>query len=308
MTRPLRIEFEGAVYHITSRGNAKQDVYLGRTDRIEFLKLLEDTVCRFHWICHAYCLMNNHYHLLIETPLGNLSQGMRHLNGVYTQNFNHRHERVGHLFQGRFKSILVEKETHLLELTRYIVLNPVRAGFVRTPELWPWSSYRVTAGFEKKPEFLETLWLLSQFDDDPQQAMDDYRAFVAAGVDANPWEKLKGSILGSERYIQKMEPYLKDKFRESDHLRREVLVTRPSLEQLFSGDDNRDVRNVKIFEAVRVYGYKLREVADHLGLHYTTVSLLAKRVAERENAKSKDLTPRGSDFAEELEPDRQCQK
>ncbi len=308
MARPLRIEFEGAVYHITSRGNAKQDVYLDRTDRIEFLQLLGDTTRRFHWICHAYCLMNNHYHLLIETPLGNLSRGMRHLNGVYTQDFNNRHERVGHLFQGRFKSILVERETHLLELTRYIVLNPVIAGFVRAPELWPWSSYRATAGFEKKPEFLETRWLLSQFDDDLQQAMDDYRAFVAAGVDANPWEKLKGSILGSESYIQKMEPYLKDKFRESDHLRREVLVTRPSLEQLFSGDENRDVRNVKIFEAVRVHGYKLREVADHLGLHYTTVSLLAKRVAERENAKSKDLTPRGSDCAEEPEPDRQCQK
>ena len=128
------------------------------------------------------------------------------MNGVYTQDFNNRHERVGHLFQGRFKSILVEKGNYLLELTRYIVLNPVRAGLVRTPDLWPWSSYRATADFEKKPEFLETIWLLSQFDDDLQQAMDDYRAFVAAGVDANPWENLKGSILGRESYIQRMEP------------------------------------------------------------------------------------------------------
>lgn len=230
------------------------------------------------------------------------------MNGVYTQDFNNRHERVGHLFQGRFKSILVKKGNYLLELTRYIVLNPVRAGLVRTPDLWPWSSYRATADFEKKPEFLETIWLLSQFDDDLQQAMDDYRAFVAAGVDANPWENLKGSILGRESYIQKMEPWLKDKFQTSDHLRREVLVTRPSLEKLFSGDDDRAARNIKIFEAVRVHGYKLREVADHLGLHYTTVSLLAKRVAERENTKSKDLTPRGSDCAEELEPEGQCQK
>jgi len=308
MARPLRIEFEGAVYHITSRGNAKQDIYLGRTDRIEFLKLLEETTRRFHWICHAYCLMNNHYHLLIETPLGNLSRGMRHLNGVYTQAFNNRHGRIGHLFQGRYKSILVERETHLLELTRYIVLNPVRAGFVQAPELWPWSSYRATAGFEKKPEFLETTWLLSQFDDDPRQAMSDYRAFVAAGVDANPWDNLKGSILGSESYIQKMEPYLKGKRHESDYLRREVLVTRPSLEQLFSGNGDRAVRNRRIFEAVRVYGYKLREVADHLGLHYTTVSLLAKRGAERENTKSKDVTPRGSQVLEEEPPDRQRQK
>jgi REP element-mobilizing transposase RayT len=139
MARPLRIEYPGAVYHITSRGNAYQDVFLDDADRERFLEVLKQTVDRFNWLCHAYCLMMNHYHLLIETVDPTLSRGMRQLNGVYTQAFNRRHERVGHLFQGRYKAILVEKETYLLELSRYIVLNPVRAKMVKKPEEWEWS-------------------------------------------------------------------------------------------------------------------------------------------------------------------------
>jgi len=115
--------------------------------------VLAEAVERYHWICHAYCLMPNHYHLLVETPLANLSQGMRQLNGAYTQAFNRRHNRTGHLLQGRYKAILVEKESHLLELARYIVLNPVRAKLVRHPRAWRWSSYRATAGDEEPPSF-----------------------------------------------------------------------------------------------------------------------------------------------------------
>ena len=132
MARPLRIEFPGAVYHITSRGNGRQDIFSDDDDRIDFLERLSATVEHFHWICHAYCLMTNHYHLLIETPDGNLSAGMRQLNGTYTQAFNRKHRQVGHLFQGRFKSILVEKESHLLTLSRYIVRNPVAARMVKS--------------------------------------------------------------------------------------------------------------------------------------------------------------------------------
>ena len=128
MARQLRIEYPGGVYHVTGRGNARQDVFLDNEDRQSFLDLLQKVNKRFNWLCHAYCLMDNHYHLLIETPEGNLSQGMRQVGGVYTQTFNRRHGMVGHLFQGRFKSILVEKDSHLLELCRYVVLNPVRAG------------------------------------------------------------------------------------------------------------------------------------------------------------------------------------
>lgn len=116
-----------------------------------FLEVLSEVCERFNWECHAYCLMSNHYHLLIETPDANLSQGMRQLNGVYTQRFNRVHGRVGHVFQGRYKGILVEKDSYLLELARYIVLNPVRAGMVRSAKDWPWSSYRATCGQIKPP-------------------------------------------------------------------------------------------------------------------------------------------------------------
>ena len=146
MARPLRIEFEGALYHVTSRGDERRDIFLDDADREAFLQILGDVVRRFAWRCHAYCLMGNHYHLLIETPNANLSRGMRHLNGVYTKRFNRTHERVGHVMQGRYKSILVDKDEYLLELARYVVLNPVRAGVVRSARDWKWSSYRATAG------------------------------------------------------------------------------------------------------------------------------------------------------------------
>jgi len=161
MARPLRIEFPGAVYHITSRGNALQDIYVDDADREAFLDVLTRVVERFHWLCHAYCLMGNHYHLLVETLEPTLSRGMRQLNGVYTQRFNRRHGRAGHLFGGRFKAILVEREAYLLELCRYVVLNPVRAGLVRAAKDWPWSSYRATAGLAEAPPFLTVDWILA---------------------------------------------------------------------------------------------------------------------------------------------------
>jgi REP element-mobilizing transposase RayT len=299
MVRPLRIEFEGAVYHITSRGNAKQNIFLNRTDRVAFLNLLKETVERFEWICHAYCLMDNHYHLLIETPRANLSRGMRHLNAVYTQGFNRRHDLVGHVLQGRFKSILVERDRHLLELTRYVVLNPIRAGFVRSPDLWPWSSYKATAGLEAVPEFLEIRWLLSQFADDPKQAVDEYRAFVAAGYEADPWQNLRGPILGSERFVENMEPLLKEKNQSQEYARREKAVTCPTLERLFSADDDKVTRNRKIRDAVRKYEYTLKEVADHLGLHYTTISVIARKVAEEPGKKGAAFSQRSVDGLEE---------
>ncbi len=131
MARQLRLEYEGALYHVTVLGNGQQVIYIDDTDRSRFLELLGREVGQQHWRCYAYCLMDNHYHLLLETPEGNLSGGMRRLNGTYTQGFNRRYRRVRHVLQGRFKSLLVEKEAYLLELCRYIVLNPVRAHLVR---------------------------------------------------------------------------------------------------------------------------------------------------------------------------------
>ncbi|HWQ95123.1 MAG TPA: transposase, partial [Gammaproteobacteria bacterium] len=126
MSRPLRLEFPDALYHVTARGDRQEDIFEDDQDRELFLATLGQVISRFNWICHAWCLMDNHYHLLIQTPDGNLSKGMRQLNGVYTQASNRRHRRVGHLFQGRFKAILVDRDAYLLELSRYVVLNPVR--------------------------------------------------------------------------------------------------------------------------------------------------------------------------------------
>ena len=133
MARSIRIEYSGVLYHVTSRGDRREDIYEDDLDRELFLDIFGQVVDGWNWVCHAYCLMSNHYHLVIETPDGNLSKGMRQLNGVYTQASNRRHRRTGHLFQGRYKAILVDADAYLLELTRYVVLNPVRAGIVKDP-------------------------------------------------------------------------------------------------------------------------------------------------------------------------------
>lgn len=142
----------GGLYHVTSRGDRREDIYLHDADREKWLELFGQVCKRYHWKCHAYCLMSNHYHIVVETVEGNLSSGMRQLNGVYTQRFNATHQRVGHVFQGRYKGILVEKDSYLLELSRYVVLNPVRANMVINAGKWRWSSYRDMAGERNAPE------------------------------------------------------------------------------------------------------------------------------------------------------------
>jgi putative transposase len=199
MARPLRLEFAGALYHVTSRGNARQRVFLNEEDRRVYLDLLAKEVEQQGWRCYAYCLMDNHYHLLIETPEPNLVKGMRRLNGVYTQAFNRRHRRVGHLFQGRYKAIIVDKDAYLQELCRYIVLNPVRAKAVREPESWRWSSYRATAGEVAAPTWLAAREVQALFG-----GRTGYRRFVQEGMGgASPWAQLRGQIyLGRAGFLK----------------------------------------------------------------------------------------------------------
>jgi len=276
MARPLRIEYPGAVYHITSRGNARQDIFLDDEDRRVFLELLSQTVERFNWLCHAYCLMDNHYHLLVETLAPTLSRGMRQLNGVYTQKFNRRHGRVGHLFQGRYKAILVEKESHLLELCRYVVLNPVRAGLVRWAGDWPWSSYRATAGLEEAPPFLNTDWVLAQFAGEGEKARRAYQEFVAQGLGKSPWDALRGQVfLGSEEFLKSLPLPKGERLKEVPQAQR--LANRPALGEIFQ---NRAVDEA-IALAYREYGYTLQEIAAHLGVHYSTVSRRLRRFEQR---------------------------
>jgi len=282
MARPLRIEYEGAVYHVATRGNSGSDIFLNDADREHFLEILASTVERFGWICYAYCLMSNHYHLLVETPQPNLSRGMQHLNGVYTQWFNRQYSRFGHLVQGRFKSIVVEKESYLLELARYIVLNPVRAKMVRSARNWRWSSYRATAGQVEPPEFLTTNWLLAQFDRNPAEAIRAYQAFVKQGRHVDIWEDVKaGMLLGGDSFIQSLRPLLRDVEENREFRREERLATRPTLKELFADVSDKATRNELIHRAVRIHQYRLKEVGDHLGLCYSTISVIAKRVEER---------------------------
>lgn len=267
MARPLRIEYPGAAYHVTCRGNARERIFLVDPDRELFLQVLTQVVERFNWLCHAYCLMTNHYHLLIETVDPTLSRGMRQLNGVYTQAFNRRHLRTGHVFQGRYKAILVEKEAHLLELARYVVLNPVRAKMVRSAKDWPWSSYRATAGIEPAREFLTKDWIFAQFGSSMKKAQTDYRKFVSAGRGIPIWDSLRGQIyLGSDEFIAEHAPEGGAVLREVPRAQR--LVDRPSLDDAVV--DSKDTTGIAA--AYRHHGYTMHEIAEHLGVHYSTIS------------------------------------
>ena len=212
MARRLRLEYPGALYHLTARGNERKVIFRDDIDRQRFLAFLAREVKKMQWRLHAYCLMGNHYHLLVETPEPNLARGMRRLNSAHSQRFNRRHDRVGHLFQGRYHSVLVQKESYLLELSRYIVLNPVRAGMVASAHHWPWSSYRATAGFVPTPRFLEVRWLLEQFHSDPERARDAYQRFVNHQEIRCPWDDLRGGTwLGSESFHELVNALLKGK-------------------------------------------------------------------------------------------------
>ncbi len=278
MARPLRIEFPGAVYHVTSRGNARRRTFLDDEDRESFLSTLAWVVERCGWICHGYCLMDNHFHLMIETPKANLSRGMRQLNGVYTQGFNRRHRKAGHLFQGRFKAILVEKDAYLLELARYVVLNPVRAKMVKTPERYRWSSYRATVGLDAVAPALSIDWLLSQFAKTKSVARERYAAFVHEGIgQASPWEAIKGQVLlGSEAFVKKLLPHLKANQTVAEITRRQRSLHRPALKRIFGKMVSKEARNRAITVAHVKYGYTLTEIGREVGLHYATVSRLVK--------------------------------
>jgi putative transposase len=271
MVRPLRIEFSGALYHVTSRGDGRENIYLDDEDRQRFLSVLAHVCERFNWAVHAYCLMDNHYHLLIETADGNLSQGMRQLNGVYTQSFNRYYNRVGHVFQGRYRAVLVQKESYLLELSRYVVLNPVRAEMVRSAKDWPWSSYRDTAGLRGKPEWLCIDWLLSAFGRNKRQAMEAYRDFVRQGKgQLSPWQNIKNQIyLGTDAFVNEMQAKVSPEAAVDDTpavQRRKLAKPLEQYEKQYGG---------KREMAVKAYasgGYSMKEIADYLGVHYSSVS------------------------------------
>jgi len=269
------MEYAGALYHVTSRGDRQEEIYLDDTDREQFLVVLGEVCERFNWVLHAYCLMTNHYHLLIETPDRNLSKGMRQLNGVYTQRVNRRHKRVGHVFQGRYKAIIVQKDSYLLELARYIVLNPVRARMVRSAQEWPWSSYRATIDQANRQDWLTTDWILSAFGGKKSAAISGYKTFVSEGKNLpSPWAALKNQVyLGDEGFVEKLQGKI-EKDRDLSEVplaqRRMVAKSLQEYEQLAV------TRDEAIVTAYASGGYSMKEVGEYFGLHYSRISRLLK--------------------------------
>jgi REP element-mobilizing transposase RayT len=206
MSRPLRIEFPGACYHVTARGNGGQALFTDIEDALMFLDLLGREVTQQGWLCHGYCLIEDHYHLLVETPEPNLGRGMGRLNMRYSQWFGRRHRRQGHLFQGRYKAILFEKNRHLLELARHVVSNPMRLQAVNRVDLWRWSSYGALATGDQVPAWLATKTMLSLCGASDSESRSHWRDYVAQWPDAaSPWEALRGGqYLGSEAFLRSL--------------------------------------------------------------------------------------------------------
>jgi len=278
MARPLRLELAGGLYHVTSRGDRREAIFLNDADRLVWLEVFAQTCKRFNWICHAWCLMDNHYHIVVETIEGNLAQGMRHLNGVYTQTFNRTHKRVGHVFQGRYKAIIVEKDGYLLELARYVVLNPLRAGMVKDIADWHWSSYAAMLGTQATPEWLQTDWILGQFSSQRRRAINLYIDFVRAGVGLpSVWEQLSGQVfLGSDRFLKRMQA-MSDKATIGEIPRAQ---RRPVAKPLdYYQTKHRDAKAAMI-AAYATGDYTLQAIADHFGVHYATVSRAVKKGEE----------------------------
>ncbi len=260
---------------MTSRGDRREEIYLGDEDREVWLEVLGQVCERFNWVCHAWCQMTNHYHLLIETPEANLAQGMRQLNGVYTQRLNRAHDRVGHVFQGRYKAILVERESYLLELARYVVLNPLRAKMVRQLENWRWSSYLATCGQVESPAWLQTDWILAQFGQRRSNAIARYVAFVHEGARLpSVWSNLQGQIyLGSEAFVEKMQALIEQKPGLTEIPR----AQRRAITQALSDFAAAYPRDEAMARAYLSGQHTMAEIARYLKVHYATVSRAVKR-------------------------------
>ncbi len=292
VSRPLRIEYPGAFYHVTSRGNERKMVFESTRDREKYLSYLESAHQRYWAIIHAYCLMGNHYHLLLETPKGNLSQILHHINGAYTTYFNIKRDRSGHLFQGRFKGILVDKDAYCKELSRYIHLNPVRAGTVKTPLEYPWSSYRYFIGRGKRPEWLTMEFVLGDFGGEGRRGFKRYREYVERGEAKelrNPFKDVIAStFLGSEDFINRIRvEYLEKKKIDKRNIPAIKRVLKgPSLEEIeravlkVLGRDDALYKKMCIYMSHQYSGMKLDEIGVWFGMKGSAVSQLCGRFKE----------------------------
>ena len=292
MSRPLRIEYPGAFYHVTSRGNERRKIFQSNRDRVKYLTYVESAHERYGAMIHAYCLMGNHYHLLLETPRGNLSKIVHYINGAYTTYFNIKRSRSGHLFQGRFKGILVDKDEYCKELSRYVHLNPVRAGIVKAPLEYPWSSYRYFVGRDKKPKWLTIEFVLGDFGGEGRRGFKKYREYVEGGQNKeldNPLEKvIAATFLGDKEFIERIKLEYLEK-REID--RRDLpalkkILIGPSLESIEKGVIRVAGRGDPLFKKMCIYlsyqhsGLNLGEIGEYFGMQRSAISQLSRRFAK----------------------------
>jgi len=292
MARQLRIEYPGAFYHVTSRGNERKPVFKSKRDREKFLEYLESASERYGAVVHVYCLMDNHYHLLIETPAGNLSQIMQHINSAYTTYFNVKRQRSGHLFQGRYKSILVQADEYAKELSRYIHLNPVRAGMVETPEEYQWSSYMYYAVKKEKPEWLFTDFILGYFGEKHPVAQQKYKAFVNSLIGKeykSPLSDVAFSvILGVSDFVNE----IKDKFLSKKKQDRNLpalneQTDRPNMDAIDKAvdfiveKDEKLARQMKLYLCHRYTGIKLRDIGNRFNIGESGVTQTSRRFSEK---------------------------
>lgn len=301
MARPLRIEYPGATYHVTARGNERAEIFRDESDYQRLLEQLRLAQERHALVIHAYVLMRNHYHLLLETPHGNLSQAMQLINGSYTGYFNRRHRRAGHLFQGRYKSLLVEKESYLLELSRYIHLNPVRAGMVKYPEEYRWSSYRAYVG-NAEEEWLCRGLVLGSLSPAKEKARKVYREFVEEALEkevADPFAEVFAQvILGSKGFVDRVQRLIEERPPDYDVPAIARFKKRPSLAEIallvtehYGVEQERlgrarqrgnRARQVAIYLARKHTGKTLKEIARYFsGMGYTGASQGTSRIEER---------------------------
>jgi REP element-mobilizing transposase RayT len=310
MGRPLRIEYAGALYHITARGNERKRIFLDDADRKKFLGILGDYHDRYGILIHSYVLMGNHYHLILETPKGNLLKVMHGLNGGYTGYFNRKYGRTGHLFQGRYKGIIVDKDSYLIPLSRYVHLNPVRARVVEKPEQYRWSSYPGYVGKGKQHEWVEYSWILSQFGSWRLRAKRKYREYTEEALEKKVEDPLKSLrsqvILGGEEFVKGIRGMLTGKALSQEIVERKRLTDYPLLDEVVGivarvfkireeeirerGARANSARNVALHLAQRYTGLGNKEIGEVFGgIHYSAVSKASGRLRE-EMASDKSLS------------------
>lgn len=297
MARQLRIEFSGAFYHITSRGNLRETIFYNNKDKTRFLEILKRTKDRYGYLLHAYTLMDNHYHLLIETPKANISQIMQNINTSYTVYINRRYQRSGHLMQGRFKGIIVDKDEYLVSLSRYIHLNPVRAEIVQRPEDCKWTSYRAYIENAVNDGLVDKIDTLSYFSKNKGRAAKAYKAFVAGGIKGgeNPFKDIEaGIILGGKGFQEKVMQFLDgikadEELPQLRKLRKKVPIDKVikaccdyyGIRELFKRGKGRRDRQIAIYLSKVMSGEKNIEIGNIFGIKGPAVSGVIKAVEGR---------------------------